>query len=111
MDVPQPIADALQTALQARADLDAAQANQVTTGAALVASQQADTAAQADVQAKVSSLASARLLLEQLEDAYLQPGGQLPSAAPVTPASPPASSPPPATPPVDPTAATAQVAA
>lgn len=88
IDVPQPIADALQTALQARLDLDTAVAAQVVTGTNELAASQANAAAQADVATKTNALTNARQSLEALEDQYLQQGGVLTPPTPPTPPDP-----------------------
>jgi predicted flavoprotein YhiN len=73
--IPQPIADALDAALQAKIDVDAATAVKQQTAASSATASQADQAAAADLAAKATALDAARRNLESLEDAFLTPGG------------------------------------
>ncbi len=79
--IPQPLADALNAALQARADVDAATAAKQTSDAALSAATADNDRAASDLASKTDILNAARTQLEALEDAFLRPGGTLPSAS------------------------------
>ncbi len=80
MDMPKGLQDALDAALQAKADADESLAARQIAAASLVKAEADDDAAAKELADKTAVLAQRRAALEAVEDAYLQVGAPAPAS-------------------------------
>jgi len=80
LPIPDQLASAIDSALQAKADVDASMLAKQNTANQLSAATDADNQAAADLANKTTILTARREALEALEDQYLTPGGSLPAS-------------------------------